>query len=100
MTDYLFLMHSDAVEREVASDSARWAAYFSRLRASGRFDGGSSIGPGQSFRKAGAPSPSSDSLSGYIRIRANDLEEARQFLLGNPVYDAGGTVEIRELPRD
>ena len=27
------------------------------------------------------------------------LEEVRELLKGNPVYEAGGTVEIRELPR-
>lgn len=31
---------------------------------------------------------------------ARDLEHAREYLDGNPVYEAGGTVEIRELPRD
>jgi hypothetical protein len=38
-------------------------------------------------------------LSGYIRISAGDLDEARGLLAGNPVFEAGGTVEIRELPR-
>jgi hypothetical protein len=30
---------------------------------------------------------------------ARDLAHARSLLPGNPVYEAGGTVEIRELPR-
>jgi len=100
MNDYLILMHSDAVDRHVAADEGRWSAYFETLRGSGQFDGGSSIGAGQCFRKAGPAAPPCDALSGYIRIRADDLETARRFLAGNPVYDAGGTVEIRELPRD
>jgi len=100
MNDYLLLMHSDAVDDHVAADEGRWTAYFEKLRASGLFDGGSSIGTGQCFRKAGPAAPLSDSLSGFVRVRADDLEAARRFLVGNPVYDAGGTVEIRELPRD
>jgi len=100
MNDYLLLMHSDAVDDHVAADEGRWTAYFETLRASGLFDGGSSIGTGQCFRKAGPAAPLSDSLSGFVRVRADDLEAARHFLVGNPVYDAGGTVEIRELPRD
>jgi len=28
------------------------------------------------------------------------LAHAKVFLAGNPIYEAGGTVEIRELPRD
>jgi len=100
MNDYLLLMHSDTVDHHVAVDEGRWTAYFETLRGSGQFDGGSSIGTGQCFRKGRPAAPPSDSLSGYIRVRADDLEAARRFLSGNPVYDAGGTVEIRELPRD
>ena len=37
---------------------------------------------------------------GFIRVRAADIEAARHFLAGNPVYEGGGTVEIRELPVD
>ena len=46
-------------------------------------------------RGAGAITP----LTGYIRIRAESLEAARHYLSGNPTFEAGGTVEIRELPR-
>ena len=38
-------------------------------------------------------------LAGYIRVAAATIEEAKSFLAGNPHFDAGGTVEIRELPR-
>ena len=39
-------------------------------------------------------------LVGYIRVQTQDLNAARQLVIGNPVFEAGGTVEIRELPRD
>ena len=39
-------------------------------------------------------------LSGYLRVEAASLEDACRFLEGNPVFESGGTVEIRELPRD
>jgi hypothetical protein len=39
-------------------------------------------------------------LSGYIRVRAESLDDARRFVADNPVYERGGTIEIRELPRD
>ena len=38
-------------------------------------------------------------LAGYIRVNADSLEQAKALLAGNPVFEAGGTVEIRELPR-
>jgi hypothetical protein len=38
-------------------------------------------------------------LSGYVRIQAESLSHAKTLVQGNPVFEAGGTVEIRELPR-
>jgi len=32
-------------------------------------------------------------------LRAQSLEDAQRFLAGNPNYDAGGTVEVRQLLR-
>jgi len=96
MVDYLFLMHGDAP----AEPTASWPEYLSRLRASGRFSGGSSIGDGVCVRKSGTPPPIAAQLTGYLRVQAVDLDDARRLLEGNPVYEAGGTVEIRVLPRD
>ena len=96
MTDYILLHHDDAS----AIDAAGWSPYFAKLRASGAFSGGSSIGAGQCFRKFGEIRPVTAKLVGYIRVQAESLDGARAFLTGNPVYEAGGTVEIRELPRD
>ena len=100
MQDYLLLMYNDATDATAAADDAAWQQYFAFLHQSGCFDGGSSIGAGQSFRKSGTAAGSADQLSGFIRVRAEDLLAAQQFLTGNPIYEAGGTVEIRELPKD
>jgi len=98
MIDFMLLMHDDAdPEARAAHD---WAPYFEMLRASGHFQGGSSIGDGVCVNKAGRPVAVGRHLVGYIRIRARDLEEARALLHGNPIFEAGGTVEVRELPRD
>lgn len=100
MNDYILLMHKDATDPVAANDSAAWQNYFRLLQASGLFDGGSAIGEGLAFRKTGQPGVSGEHLSGYIRLRATSLEQAHSLLAGNPVYEAGGTVEVRELPRD
>ena len=97
MAEFLLLMHGDATAPE--SDEA-WGAYFGRLHASGALKGGSSIGAGGSFRKSGAAAPVSGQLTGYIKVEAVDFAAARLWLEGNPVYEAGGTVEVRELPMD
>lgn len=97
MKDFIFFLHDDAISPE---DDTLWDAYFVRLHASGQFDGGSSIGSGGRYRKGGAGWLAALPLVGFLRIRAESLAEAETFLTGNPVYEAGGTVEIRELPRD
>lgn len=95
MRDFIFLMHGDANE-DVAQD---WDSYLNKLKAEGRFEGGSGIGEGACYRKSGATPPVTDHLTGYIRVSAQSLADAATLLDGNPVYEAGGTVEIRELPR-
>jgi hypothetical protein len=107
MADYLLLMHDDAprvLEGETASDApaeggATWERYFARLRALGCFEGGSAIGPGLCVRRRGVVPPVTARLSGFIRVTAASLDDARALVAGNPVFESGGTVEIRELPR-
>jgi hypothetical protein len=95
--DFIMLMHNDTVT-EPSPDM--WPGYFSFLRGHDAFGGGSSIGTGATFRKQGLPGAASPHLAGYIRVRAEDMSAAQALLAGNPVFDCGGTVEIRELPRD
>lgn len=93
LRDYLLLMHAGV---EVSPEA--WAPYLAMLRASGCFQGGSSIGDGVCLRRDGAAPEPTRHLVGYIKIRAADLAHATELLVGNPVYEAGGVVEIRELP--
>jgi hypothetical protein len=94
MADYIFLMHADA-----EPDDELWAPYIRGLQQRGVFQGGSAIGDGLCARKDGADRTLTGHLAGYIRVSADSLEEAKSLLAGNPQFDAGGTVEIRELPR-
>src|SRR5260221_7775945 len=95
MPDYILLMHDDAPKEH----DRDWGDYIGMLRASGNFQGGSAIGEGVCARRSGSAPSISRHLVGYIRITADSLPHARTLLAGNPVYEAGGTVEIRELPR-
>lgn len=99
MNEYILFMHDDVLDAGVANDDRLWEAYLGKLRASGRFDGGSVIGPGAMFRKDGSGNGVTTAVSGFIRIRAENMEAAREFLVGNPTFEAGGTVEIRRVPR-
>ncbi len=97
MARFLLLMHQDSIAEE---DPADWEPYLSKLRESKQFEGGSSIGGGSGYRRDGVPATTTDHLVGYLIVRAAGAEAARSFLDGNPVYEAGGTVEIRELIED
>jgi hypothetical protein len=95
MNDYLLLMYAGAPAPDATYS---WPTYFARLRAADAFEGGSAIGGGVCVSKAGMDADITRHLAGYIRVRAASIEAARALLAGNPVYEAGGTVEIRELP--
>ena len=95
MADFMFLMH----EAQPA-DPAEWEAYISRLNAAGVLRGGSAIGRGVCLRKDGPAPPISHDIVGYVRIEVPDMAAAQALLVGNPVYEAGGVIEVRELPRE
>jgi catechol 2,3-dioxygenase-like lactoylglutathione lyase family enzyme len=97
VTRFMMLMHGDATRPEVMSD---WEPYLDELRRRGFLAGGSSLGPGSTLRLAETAPPATDHLVGYVLIDAADLDEARTCVQGNPVYEAGGTVEIKPLIED
>lgn len=94
MPDYILLMRDDVPVLDAA-----WEPYLQRLRETGRFQGGSAIGNGVCVRKDGRHVRVTRSLVGYLRVEAASFEDAKALLAGNPHLEAGGTVEIRELPR-
>ena len=94
MAEYIFLMHDDAEDDDIG-----WEPYLRKLRQAGVFEGGSAIGDGVCVRKRGAAPAPTWHLTGYIRVQADSLDQAKSLLSGNPHFEAGGTVEIRELPR-
>jgi len=100
MNDYIFLMHGDSNRASGEDASQAWGPYVEKLKASGCFQGGSSMGNGVCVNKAATEVALSSHLVGFIRVRAENLAQARELLTGNPVFEAGGTMGIRELPKD
>jgi hypothetical protein len=96
MSDYIVFMHNDDSSESASPD---WDPYLARLRSAGVFQGGSAIGAGICMRRSGQVPEISKRIVGFIRIEARDLDQVRELLIGNPVFEAGGTVEVRELPR-
>ncbi len=97
MNDFILLMHGDGPG---PVSPALWPPYLQRLRVSGAFQGGSAIGGGVLVKKGADAEEASLGVTGYIRVTAQSLEAALALVQGNPVYESGGTVEVRALPRD
>jgi hypothetical protein len=94
MPEYILLMHDDA-----SSSDDDWGPYIEKLQRVGCSEGGSAIGDGICARKGGASAALTAHLTGYIKVNADSLDHAKSLLTDNPHFEAGGTVEIRELPR-
>lgn len=97
MANYLMLMHSDMVRPSSQRD---WETYLEALQRTVKFRGGSAIGPGVCRRNAAAAPPITARIGGYISASAHSLAEVEALLAGNPVFENGGTVELRELPKE
>ena len=52
MRDFILLMHNDVVEKPT---SEMWSSYLASLRDRRMFEGGSSIGAGETFRRQATP---------------------------------------------
>ncbi len=95
MAEFIFLMHA----LPVGQSEGDWEPYLEKLGKSGHMRGGSVIGDGKCFAKNGLAPPVTAHINGFIRIDAASLDEAASLLEGNPVFEAGGTIEIRALPQ-
>lgn len=95
MADFILLMHNDY---ELSDGSENWQPYLDKLSSAGALRGGSAIGSGLCVRRSGILPELSRHIVGFVKIEARNLNHARELVVGNPVYEAGGTVEIRELP--
>ena len=98
MNDYIFMLHNDARD-DGHSRNDEWAAYIAKLQQAGVFQGGIAIGDGVCVSKNGAPPDITPQLTGFIRVQSESLSRAQELVQGNPVFEAGGTVEIREIPK-
>ena len=52
------------------------------------------------MRDAALPPVAMCPVVGYLLVRAQSLDGAKELIVGNPTFVAGDTVEIRELPTD
>jgi len=64
-----------------------------------QFPGAKREGDGVCAGKPGGAPNITGHLAGLIRVNARSLDGVEGLLVGNPVFEAGGTIVISELPR-
>lgn len=78
--------------------SAGWESYIEILIGTGKFRGGSAFGNGRCLSLGS--SVAECLATGFMRFEADSIEEIETLVEENPVYKAGGEVEIHELVVD
>jgi hypothetical protein len=85
----------------------KWVAWFKELNAQGRMkDPGHPLEPTgkvvtgkQKVVNDGPFAEAKDVVGGYIIVEANDLPHAAELSKGCPIFEVGGSVEIRPIQR-
>ena len=94
MMQYITFMHANT---EVQGSEEEWNEFFARAQASGLFSGGSAMGKRWTVGKTA--DTRSDSLAGYMRFDAENIEDLLELLEAHPIIRGGGTIEICEMPK-
>lgn len=80
-----------------SGSSADWDAYFQMLLDNRHMLGGSALAAGISLQGSQFSAPLSSTITGYLLIQAESLEQAKQIMFQSPVHKSGGTVEMFAL---
>jgi len=72
-----------------------WESYINKLQASGFFRGGSMLGNGQCLNKNNSRPPCL--VTGFMRFEAENIEQVKALVAGNPTYENDQDVEILEV---
>ena len=109
MTDFLYLFRSVPTGRtpspeDMQRSMQKWGAWIQELSQKGTFKGGEPLqGAGKVVAGAkklvtdGAFAESKEIVGGYLIVTANSLDEATDLSKGCPIFEEGGSVEIREI---
>ncbi|WP_038169282.1 hypothetical protein [Verrucomicrobium sp. BvORR106] len=95
MTQYILLIQGNLTSPTTTEE---WDTFFSAVRSSGLFKGGSEIG-GRTRLGNSTTAQSTDHVVAYMRFDSDDQEKLLALVNQHPVVLHGGTVELCELPK-
>jgi hypothetical protein len=110
MPNYMFIFRGGAPEipdlspTEMATHLRKWYAWAGELAKAGRHSGGRPLdNTGKTIRGRqrtvtdGPYAESKDLVTGSLVIEATSLEEATELAMDCPVFELGGSVEVRQV---
>ena len=107
-SEYLLLFRGGANPEDMTPEQMQttmrdWMTWMKGLRKSKQLtqghplqEGGKSLS-GPKGKNAAALTDSPESIGGYLLIKAKSLAEATQIAKGCPIFNNGGTVELRAV---
>ena len=95
MTNYLFAFRGTLDPDSPATQEAVWRTWFARL-GEAIVDWGHRVGHCTTVRAERPAHPAPDSLTGYLVVRAESMDQATELAKGCPILPAGGSVEVGE----
>jgi hypothetical protein len=108
MTDFLFLFRGGNTRplspEEMQRSMQKWGAWMEGLSKAGTFKGGEPLEEGgkvvSGTRKLVTDGPfpeSKEVVGGYLIVTAKDLGQAAEISKGCPIFEEGGSVEVRAI---
>ena len=109
MSDFLFLFRSErtgstASPEEMQRSLRKWGEWIQGLTQNGAFKGGEPLNSGGKVvagpKKLVTDGPfveSKEIVGGYLIVTAKSVDDAAEISKGCPIFDEGGSVEVREI---
>ncbi len=106
MKDFLYLFRGGlaTTEEEREKSMQRWGAWIQQLSTAGKSKGGYPLERGGKLISGrtklvtdGPFAESKEVVGGYLIVSAKDLAEAVDLSKGCPIFENGGTVEVRQI---
>jgi hypothetical protein len=108
MSEFIYLYRGGdrpASPEQMQKNLEKWVAWFKDLGATGHLkDPGNPLEPNGKVIKGkervitdGPYAEVKDVVGGYTVVEAKDLAEALEFSKGCPIFDTGGSVEVRPV---
>jgi hypothetical protein len=106
--EFIFLFRGGADPAKMGPDQLQammngWITWMAQLKKRGQLRRGEPLGDdgkvlsGRGGKSAKPFAEKRDSIGGYLLIRARNLGEASKIAKGCPIFERGGTVEVRPV---